>query len=294
MKPLFIQSSKGRPPQKAGASNSSTSDMRPTMNGVHEAIVECERCPRLRHYCREIARVKKRAHQHDTYWGRPVAGFGDPAARLLLIALAPAAHGANRTGRVFTGDGSGGSSEFLMAALHRAGFADRPTSQHISDGLQLTDVFITSAVRCAPPDNTPLPEEIDRCRYHLEAEVSLLPNVRVVIALGRIAFDAWISMLRRRDVAFTTRPQFGHGTTIDPGADFPHLIGCYHPSRQNTNTGRLTPAMLDETLSSARVLLVQGAESQLAGGAGRGAPPAPQARQGRARVGLSSDRTRSS
>src|SRR6476620_12566760 len=145
---------------------------------VHRAIVTCERCPRLRQYCRRVATEKKRAHRYDAYWGKPVPGFGDPDARLLLVALAPAAHGANRTGRVFTGDGAGGSGDFLMAALHRAGFANIPTSQHPGDGLELRDAFIAAAVRCAPPDNKPTPEEIGRCLPHLEAEIAALDNVR--------------------------------------------------------------------------------------------------------------------
>src|SRR5688500_2553321 len=147
---------------------------------VHHAIVSCERCPRLRDYCRRVAREKKRAYRDDTYWGRPVPGFGDPHARLLVVGLAPAAHGANRTGRVFTGDGTGGSGDFLMSALHRAGFANIPTSTHVNDGLQLEDAFISGAVRCAPPDNKPTPEEMVRCLDHFEAEVALLSRVQVV------------------------------------------------------------------------------------------------------------------
>src|SRR3954469_4547678 len=147
---------------------------------VHHAIVSCERCPRLREYCRGIARDKKRAYRDETYWGRPVPGFGDAAARLLILGLAPAPHGANRTGRVFTGDGTGGSGDFLMAALHRAGFANIPTSRHPDDGLTLRDVFITAAARCAPPDNKPLPEEVANCRAHLDAELTALPNIRIV------------------------------------------------------------------------------------------------------------------
>jgi uracil-DNA glycosylase family 4 len=154
---------------------------------VHHAIVSCERCPRLRTYCRTIAREKKRAYLTDTYWGRPVPGFGDPDARLLVVGLAPAAHGANRTGRVFTGDGIGGSGDFLMSALHRTGFASIPTSRQIDDGLTLKDAYIVMPVRCAPPDNKPLPEEIARCLDHLEAEVNEITRARVVVALGKIA-----------------------------------------------------------------------------------------------------------
>jgi uracil-DNA glycosylase family 4 len=173
---------------------------------------------------------------------------------VLLVALAPAAHGANRTGRVFTGDGSGGSSEFLMRALHRTGFANMPTSQHIGDGLRLDDCYISSAVRCAPPDNKPLPEERARCLDHLEAEVAQLPEVRVVIALGKIAFDAWLQLQKRRGVALSPRPAFGHGVVADLGGGESLLMGCYHPSRQNTNTGKLTAPMIERVLLRAREL----------------------------------------
>ncbi len=174
--------------------------------------MSCERCPRLRAYCRTVAQEKKRAYRTETYWGRPVPGFGDPDARLLLVGLAPAAHGANRTGRVFTGDGIGGSGDFLMSALHRTGFANIPTSRQIDDGLALNDAYIVAAVRCAPPDNKPVPEEITRCLDHLEAEVNELPRAQVVVALGKIAFDVWLQLLRRRGVRVSPRPQFAHGS----------------------------------------------------------------------------------
>jgi uracil-DNA glycosylase len=238
---------------------------------AHHAIVSCERCPRLRVYCGQIARDKKRAYRDDIYWGRPVPGFGDPAARLLLVGLAPAAHGANRTGRVFTGDGAGGSGDFLMSALHRTGFANMPTSTHASDGLQLSDAFIAAAVRCAPPDNKPTPEEIARCLDHLDVEVAALPNVQVVVALGKIAFDAWLQLLKRRGVTMKPRPQFGHGEVVKVGRREGRplredrraglynppgfLIGCYHPSRQNTNTGKLTPAMMRAVFRKAKRLI---------------------------------------
>ena len=221
---------------------------------MHDAIVSCERCPRLRDYCARIAREKKRAHRDETYWGRPVPGFGDPGARLLLVGLAPAAHGANRTGRVFTGDGTGGSGDFLMAALHRTGFANIPSSSRSDDGLRLTDAYITAAVRCAPPDNKPQPDEIARCLDHLEAETALLPRVRVVVALGKIAFDAWLQMLRRRGATITPRPPFGHGVAVRWDGTR-SLIGCYHPSRQNTNTGKLTAAMMDDVFGTVRRVL---------------------------------------
>ncbi len=237
---------------------------------VHHAIVSCERCPRLREYCGRVAREKKRAYRDQPYWGRPVPGFGDRAARVLLVGLAPAAHGANRTGRIFTGDGTGGSGDFLMAALHAAGFANRTTSDRVDDGLRLDDVFITMAVRCAPPDNKPLPEEIARCLDHLDAETAQLWRVRVVIGLGRIGFDAALRLLRRRGLTLAPRPEFSHGGVVTlprgvsegggaraaDGGPLPrYLIGCYHPSRQNTNTGKLTPAMMKSVFRTARALV---------------------------------------
>jgi uracil-DNA glycosylase family 4 len=221
---------------------------------VHDRIVSCDRCPRLRSYCARIGREKRRAYRDDTYWARPVPGFGDPRARLLIVGLAPAAHGANRTGRVFTGDGTGGSGEFLMSALHRAGYASIPTSQHISDGLALRDTYITAAVRCAPPDNKPTPAELSNCLPHLEAELDALPRVQVVVALGRIGFDAYLRLLTRGGQTVRPRPQFGHAVahTLPNGQT---LIGCYHPSRQNTNTGKLTPPMMDDVFRAVRCAL---------------------------------------
>ena len=194
---------------------------------------------------------------NDTYWGRPVPGFGDPDARLLLVGLAPAAHGANRTGRVFTGDGSG---DFLMSALHRTGFANIPSSRRVDDGLRLSDAYILAAVRCAPPDNKPLPEEIMRCSAHLEAELTELSRIRVVVALGKIGFDAWLQLQRRRGVRISPRPQFGHGVVVRmgetaEGAPLPALVGCYHPSRQNTNTGKLTARMMESVFRKARRMI---------------------------------------
>ena len=234
---------------------------------VHDAIVSCERCPRLTAYCRRVAREKKRAHRDDTYWGRPVPSFGDPGARLLIVGLAPAAHGANRTGRVFTGDGPGASGDFLMSALHRTGFANIATSERIDDGLRLTDAYILAAVRCAPPDNRPLPDEITRCLDHADAELSQLPRARVVVALGKIGFDAWLQLVRRRGATFSPRPRFAHGIVVRvpehrrrvPAGSVvpapPVLIGCYHPSRQNTNTGKLTSAMMADVFRKARAML---------------------------------------
>ncbi len=217
---------------------------------VRDRIVACQRCPRLRHYCERIGREKRFAFRNDTYWARPVPGFGDPRARLLLIGLAPAAHGANRTGRVFTGDGIGGSGDFLMAGLHRAGFASLPTSHRIDDGLELHDAFIAAAVRCAPPGNKPTPAEIANCREHLGAELDALPRVEVVIALGKIGFDAYLRLLKDRGLAPTPSPRFAHAA-VSRLPNGHTLIGCYHPSRQNTNTGRLTPRMLDDALRHA-------------------------------------------
>ena len=214
-------------------------------------IVACEQCPRLRSYCIAIGRTKRRAFRDDVYWAKPVPGFGDPAARVLLLGLAPAAHGANRTGRVFTGDGGGGSGDFLMSALHRAGFANMPTSQRIDDGLMLNDAYIAAAVRCAPPDNKPTPEEVTNCQRHLEDEIAALPRLRVIVALGGIAFGAYLQMLKRQGIAVRPRPVFGHGS-VDQLPSGLTLVGCYHPSRQNTNTGRLTASMMDHVFAVVR------------------------------------------
>jgi uracil-DNA glycosylase family 4 len=221
---------------------------------VHQDIIACTRCVRLRDYCAAIARDKRAAFRNDTYWGRPVPGFGDPRARVLILGLAPAAHGANRTGRVFTGDGGGGSGDFLMTALYRNGFANIPTSQSIDDGLTLKDAFIAAAVRCAPPGNKPTPEEILACQPHLEAELEQLPNIQVVVALGKIAFDAWWRVLTLKGTGIRPRPAFGHGATYRPPAS-PIVIASYHPSRQNTNTGKLTPAMMSSVFRKAAKLL---------------------------------------
>ena len=214
---------------------------------IHQQIVSCDRCARLRTYCNRIARDKKAAHRADTYWGKPVPGFGDPAARILVLGLAPAAHGANRTGRVFTGDGSG---DFLMRAMHGAGLANIPTSQRPDDGLTLTDAYIAAAVRCAPPDNKPTPGEIAACHPHLVAEVSALTRIRVIVALGRVGFEAAWRLLGDRGIAVRPKPLFGHGLTYEPpGGRI--VMASYHPSRQNTNTRKLTPSMLDSVFIAA-------------------------------------------
>lgn len=224
------------------------------LSEVQAAITACELCPRLRSYCQEVGRTRKAAFKDERYWARPVPGFGDPGGRILILGLAPAAHGANRTGRVFTGDGVGASGDFLISALNRAGFANISTSQRVDDGLRLQDVYIAAAVRCAPPDNKPLPEEIDRCLAHLDREIGELPRLQVVVALGKIAWDAWFKLLARRGQARPRpRPVFGHGAVwINDGMT---LVGAYHPSRQNTNTGVLTPAMYDKVFKSVVRLL---------------------------------------
>ncbi len=231
-----------------------------SLTAVHEQIISCTKCARLRDYCAQIARDKRRAFRDDIYWAKPVPGFGDPSARLLILGLAPAAHGANRTGRVFTGDGGGGSGDFLMAALHRNGFANIPTSQSIDDGLRLNDAFIAAAVRCAPPDNKPSPEEILACQAHLEAELDQLPNVRVVVALGKIAFDVWWRVTAARGVAVRPRPLFVHGAVYTL-RDGPVVIASYHPSRQNTNTGKLTRQMMSSVFRKAARIVRPNPES---------------------------------
>lgn len=218
---------------------------------VTRDIVRCERCARLRAYCERIARDKKAAHRHDRYWGKPVPGFGDPRAQVLVLGLAPAAHGANRTGRVFTGDGSG---DFLMRAMHAAGFANIPTSQRPDDGLVLTGAYIAAAVRCAPPDNKPTPDEIAACHPHLVAEAAALTHLRVIVALGRIGFEAAWRLLADRGIVVRPKPLFGHGLSYSPPGG-PSVIASYHPSRQNTNTGKLTAPMLEEVFGRARQMV---------------------------------------
>ena len=224
---------------------------------ARRAIVACNDCPRLRAYCQGVATTKRRAYLEDVYWGRPVPGYGDPAARIFILGLAPAAHGANRTGRVFTGDGRGGSGDFLMSALHRAGVANIPTSQSADDGQLLRGVFVGAAARCAPPGNKPTPEEVAACRRPLAAEVAALPDLRVVVALGRIAWDAWLAFVADYASLPRPRPAFGHGAVAHlaaVGACGPErlvLVGCFHPSRQNTHTGRVTPVMYDDVFALA-------------------------------------------
>lgn len=209
-------------------------------------ILACDKCARLRTYCEQVAREKRRAFRDWNYSGKPVPGFGDPQARIWIIGLAPAAHGANRTGRIFTGDRSG---DFLFAALHRLGFANQPTSTHRDDGLTLSDVFISSAVRCAPPANKPLPAETLACSDYLTREWDLLSRKRVLLALGKFGWEAALALARRKLGPLKPERGFGHGASTTLASDLT-LVGSYHVSQQNTFTGVLTEAMFDEVLRS--------------------------------------------
>ncbi|MFH1609904.1 MAG: uracil-DNA glycosylase [Candidatus Bipolaricaulota bacterium] len=196
-----------------------------------------------------MAQTKRAVFRGEIYWGRPVPGFGDPAAGLLVVGLAPAAHGANRIGRMFTGDGPRGAGDFLMSALYRVGLASRRTSESRDDGLELCGVYITAVVRCAPPGNRPTREEIGNCLPYMVEELRILANGRVVLALGRVAFDGYLRVLQALGAKIPRpRPRFAHGVVYDVGARLPSLVASYHPSRQNTQTGRFTPAMLDRVV----------------------------------------------
>ncbi len=220
---------------------------------VNQEIIACVRCPRLVAYRAEVARVKRRAYRDWDYWAKPVPGFGDPRARLLLIGLAPGAHGANRTGRMFTGDSSG---DFLYKVLHATGFASQPTSTSRDDGLKLIDAYISAVTRCAPPDNKPAPDEIRACRPYLERDIELLNRVEVVVALGRVAFDAYLGILREQGkIARRSAFAFGHNAVYETGLGQPLLISSYHPSQQNTSTGKLTEAMFRQVFDRARLRL---------------------------------------
>lgn len=217
-----------------------------------QEIISCERCPRLRDYCREVGEVKRRAYRDWNYWSKPVPGFGDPQARLLIIGLAPGAHGANRTGRMFTGDSSG---DYLYRALYETGYASQEESRSLEDGLALRGAYIAAAGRCAPPDNKPTREELARCRPFLEREFDALISVRVVVALGSIAFQAYLSILRDRGLIRSVSVfKFGHGAEYRPSPNGPVLIASYHPSQQNTSTGKLTSQMLRAIFDRARAL----------------------------------------
>lgn len=214
---------------------------------LNAEIIACRKCPRLVRYRERVAREKRRAYRDWEYWGKPVPGFGDHNARIVLIGLAPGAHGSNRTGRMFTGDASG---EFLYAALHRVGLANQPTARHAYDGLQLRDVFITAICRCAPPDNKPTPQEQTNCRPYLARELVLLKRARVVVALGRVGLDGYLRLLREQGHA-VPRVEFRHAALYSLGDRLPTLVCSYHPSKQNTQTGRLTAAMLDDVFRKA-------------------------------------------
>jgi uracil-DNA glycosylase family 4 len=224
----------------------------PDLAAVERRVIACRRCPRLVTHRERVAQEKKREFRDQTYWGRPVPGFGDARARLLVVGLAPAAHGGNRTGRVFTGDSSG---DWLFEALHRYGFANRPTSVARGDGLRLIDCWVSASARCAPPDNKPTPAELSNCRPYLEAEMRLLRKVRIVVALGRIAHASWLQASGWwRRLPATERPAFAHAaeSVLSDGITF---IASYHPSRQNTNTGKLTRAMWHRVFARAREIL---------------------------------------
>jgi uracil-DNA glycosylase family 4 len=242
-----------------------------TIESIQKEMIQCVLCPRLVQYCRSVAEVKRRAYLNEAYWGKPVPGWGDPRARLLMIGLAPAAHGGNRTGRVFTGDASG---DFLFRALYKAGFVNQPTSRHRDDGLALRDAYITAVVHCAPPDNKPLPDEIETCRAYLRQELVALANVTAVLVFGRIALDGYRAALQETagiHLSAMSVP-FAHGATykVEPeksdvfrNRPLPRLFISYHPSRQNTQTGRLTEPMFDAVFEKIRAYLDGHQEKEL-------------------------------
>ena len=229
-----------------------TDSPRPTLARLAERIVRCRLCPRLVAHREAVAANPPRRYRGQKYWARPLPGFGDPRARVLLVGLAPAAHGGNRTGRMFTGDRSG---DWLFRALHEAGFANQPTSTHAGDGLRLEGAYITATARCAPPANKPTPEEMARCRPFLLEELDLLSRVRVVVALGKIGWDAYLRTRRELGLGLPRPlPRFGHGAEASMPGDGVTLLGTFHPSQQNTFTGRLTRPMLRAVLRRARRL----------------------------------------
>ncbi len=218
------------------------------LDRIQHSVIACRLCPRLVRWREKVARVKVKRYEMEEYWGKPVPGFGDPRARMLIVGLAPAAHGGNRTGRMFTGDRSG---DWLFRALFKAGFASRPESLNRSDGLLLKDCYITATLRCAPPLNKPLPVEVRRCRPYLLAEISFLRRVRVVVGLGKIGFDAALTAFRERElIDFASRPAFHHGAACAFGDRL--FLGSFHPSQQNTFTGKLTEPMFDRIFERAR------------------------------------------
>jgi len=215
-------------------------------------IIECRKCSRLVEHCTQIAQVKRRAYRDWNYWGKPVPSFGDPNARVAIIGLAPGAHGANRTGRVFTGDSSG---DYLYRALHAAGFANQPGSRSLDDGLVLTNAYIAASVRCAPPDNKPATGEVANCRPYLERELPLLRNLKVVVVLGKLAFDNYLAILKDQGIIRTRAPfVFGHNRVHRISGHQPILVSSYHPSQQNTSTGKLTDRMLLDVFEMASAL----------------------------------------
>lgn len=239
---------------------------------LQQKIIHCERCSGLIHYCRKVAKEKRRMYRDQEYWGKPVPSFGDPAAELLILGLAPGAHGANRTGRMFTGDRSG---DFLFRALFKTGFANQPESRDRGDGLELRGCYITAALRCAPPANKPKPAELRNCQSYLESELEILHRVRAVLALGKIAFDAYLRLVSSggrlhygKPVSNGLRPagkfpplstfHFAHGASYALPAGLPRLFASYHPSQQNTQTGKLTPPMMRKVLSDVRGYLNSG------------------------------------
>jgi uracil-DNA glycosylase family 4 len=228
---------------------SATAPANDSLTALHDEVVVCRRCPRLVEWREHVAEVKTARFADDEYWARPLPGFGDPAARVLIVGLAPAAHGGNRTGRIFTGDRSG---DFLFASLHRTGFASQPTSVAPGDGLRVDGAYIAAVNRCAPPANKPTPEERDACLPYLARELRLLTELRVIVPLGRFAWDGALLALRANEHVVRPKPAFGHGaeTTVGPFS----LLGAFHPSQQNTFTGTLTPAMLDDVFRRARQL----------------------------------------
>jgi uracil-DNA glycosylase family 4 len=233
---------------------------------LNERIARCRKCPRLVAYRETVAREKRRSFREWEYWGKPVPGFGDPSAKLLILGLAPAAHGANRTGRMFTGDRSG---DFLYQALYHTGFANQPRSKHAGDGLQLKNAYISAVARCAPPANKPLPSELANCRPYFEQELELL-RPRAILALGSIAMRAYLGILKRHAKIPSFAPfLFGHGASYSFGEDLPKLFASYHPSQQNTFTGKLTAGMLEDVLRGIREFLENKAVS---------APPGPRGR----------------
>jgi uracil-DNA glycosylase len=240
-----------------------------TLEQLNQTVTRCTLCPRLVEWRERVARDKRAAYAGERYWGRPVPGFGDPRARILVVGLAPAAHGGNRTGRIFTGDRSG---DWLFASLHRAGLANQPVSTRPGDGLRLKDVYVTAAVRCAPPVNRPRPQERDNCLPYLVAELGLLTRLRVLVALGGFAWDAALRAHRTATSSAPLRPKprFGHGRGADLGGLT--LLGCFHPSQQNTFTGRLTEEMMDSVWARARCLAA-GADAPSSGSSAKTSRP---------------------